>query len=161
MTTLMRWLRFNVVGAIGLAVQMSTLSLLLRWTTLPQPLAVACAVAVTVSHNFVWHERLTWRGQPRDGRWQRWVAFNVTNGAISLVTNVVATSVLVVTTGISAIAANVVAVLVASVLNFIAGDRIVFARRDSPQDDSARCLITPVVDSHQLTSRLALHTTSN
>jgi putative flippase GtrA len=126
MTTPMRWLRFNAVGAIGFGVQLATLSLLLRWTALPQPLAVAFAVLVTVSHNFFWHERVTWHGQPRHGRWHRWVAFNLTNGAVSLVANVVATSTLVHTTGISAVTANVVAVLAVSLLNFIASDRIVF-----------------------------------
>jgi putative flippase GtrA len=106
------------------------LSLLLRWTSLPQPLLVAVAVLATVSHNFFWHEWVTWRGQPRDGRWQRWVAFNLTNGAISLVTNVVVTSGLVAATGISTVTANVVAVLAASLVNFAASDRIVFARRE-------------------------------
>jgi dolichol-phosphate mannosyltransferase len=126
MTEPMRWLRFNVVGAIGFGVQLATLAVLLRWTPLPQPLAVALAVLVTVSHNFVWHERVTWRGQPPHDRWQRWFAFNLTNGAISLVTNVVVTGALVVATGISAVIANVVAVLAASLLNFVASDRIVF-----------------------------------
>jgi putative flippase GtrA len=130
MTTPMRWLRFNAVGAIGFGVQLVTLSLLLRWTTLPEPLAVLLAVAMTVSHNFWWHERVTWRDQPRQGRWQRWVRFNLTNGAISLITNVVATSALVFATGIPAVAANVVAVLAASLLNFIASDRIVFTQRE-------------------------------
>jgi putative flippase GtrA len=129
MTTSMRWLRFNAVGALGFGVQLVTLSLLLRWTTLPQPLAVAVAVFVTVSHNFFWHERVTWRGQPRHGRWGRWVAFHLTNGAISLVTNVVATSALVLATGISAVSANIVAVLLASLVNFVASDRIVFTGR--------------------------------
>jgi dolichol-phosphate mannosyltransferase len=139
----MRWLRFNVVGAIGFGLQLATLSLLLRWTPLPQPSAVALAVLVTVSHNFLWHERVTWRGQPRHGRWQRWVAFNLTNGAISLVTNVVVTGALVVATGISAVTANVGAVLAASLLNFIASDRLVFTRRRDPRRDDKRSGMVP------------------
>lgn len=130
MTTARRWLCFNVVGVAGFGVQLTTLSLLLQWTTLPQPLAVALAVLATVSHNFWWHERVTWRGQPRQGRWQRWVNFNLTNGVVSLVTNVVGTSALVLATGISAVVANVLAVLASSVLNFIASDRVVFNRRE-------------------------------
>jgi putative flippase GtrA len=126
MTTPTRWLRFNAVGVIGFGVQLATLWLLLRWTALAESLAVAVAVLLTVSHNFVWHEHVTWRGQSRQGRWQRWVAFNMTNGAISLVTNVLATSGLVTATGISTVSANAVAVLGASLVNFIASDRFVF-----------------------------------
>jgi putative flippase GtrA len=128
MTPPMRWVRFNAVGVIGFGVQLGTLSLLLRWTQLPQPVAVAFAVLVAVSHNFAWHERVTWRGLPRDGWWQRWVAFNVTNGAISLVTNVVATSALARATGISAVTANIVAILAASLVNFVVSERVVFTR---------------------------------
>ena len=71
MTTTGRWLRFTVVGLAGFAVQLTTVWLLARLTPLPVSVIVTLAVLLTVSHNFFWHERVTWPGQPREGRLRR------------------------------------------------------------------------------------------
>ena len=65
MTNRMRWVRFNIVGMMGFALQTVTLSLLVRWAGLSTGLAVTVAVLVAVSHNFLWHEYFTWPGLPR------------------------------------------------------------------------------------------------
>ena len=62
MTPLARWLRFNMVGIAGFAVQMLTLAALDRWSAAPTAVAVTLAVLAAVSHNFLWHERVTWPG---------------------------------------------------------------------------------------------------
>jgi len=122
----MRWVRFNIVGVLGFALQLATLSLLVRWTGLSPGLATAIAVLVTVSHNFLWHERFTWPGLPREHRLRRWAAFHVSTGLLSVVGNVTLTVLLMGATGHSVAVANVAAVAVMSVVNYGVSDRLVF-----------------------------------
>ena len=128
MTPRMRWIRFNVVGVAGFAVQIVTLSLLVRCAGLTTSVAVAVAVMVAVSHNFVWHEHFTWPNQPRDGRLRRWLSFHVSTGVLSVITNVGATTLVMTLTGLPVVAANIVAVALASIVNFLVSDRLVFGR---------------------------------
>ena len=128
MTTPARWLRFNLVGIAGFALQLLVLSLLAPRT--PLAIAVTLAVAAAATHNFAWHEHVTWPGQPATRRWQRWMAFLGTNGLISIATNVA------VTAGVSALGApillaNALAVAVASTANFLVSDRLVFRQREA------------------------------
>ena len=127
MTTTRRWLRFTLVGLAGFALQLTVVWLLARLTPLPVSVVVTLAVLVTVSHNFFWHERVTWPGRTREGRWRRWLAFHAANGVISVATNVVVTGPIMQMTGFPIEAANAIAVVVASLANFVAGDRVVFA----------------------------------
>jgi dolichol-phosphate mannosyltransferase len=134
MQPITRWLRFNLVGAAGFIVQLLTLAAITRWLGVDPTLAVSVAVVVAVSHNFLWHERVTWPEQRRDGRLRRWLSFNLANGLISVTSNVVVTTLLLALTDAPLLAANAVAVVLASALNFVVSDRCVFgaARRASP-----------------------------
>jgi putative flippase GtrA len=131
MRPITRWVRFNLVGVAGFIVQLLTLAAVTRWLGVDPVVAISVAVAVAVSHNFLWHERVTWPGQSRDGRLRRWLAFNLANGLISVATNVALTTLLVAVTEAPLLAANAVAVVLASALNFAVSDRCVFggARR--------------------------------
>ena len=126
-STLARFGRFNLVGIAGFVLQLALLHALTRLTSWPLAACVAVAVLAPVSHNFVWHVHYTWRGTT--DRWfARWVAFNLSNGAVSLVTNVIVTAA-VAAAGVPVLAANVAAVGAASLINFVLSDRLVFARR--------------------------------
>jgi putative flippase GtrA len=127
MTTTSRWVRFTLVGLAGFALQLTAVWLLARLTPLPVSVIVTLAVVLTVSHNFFWHERVTWPGHTREGRRRRWLAFLATNGLISIATNVVVTGPIMQVTGLPIQAANAIAVVAASCANFVAGDKIVFA----------------------------------
>jgi putative flippase GtrA len=129
MTQLQRWLRFNLVGVGGFAVQMLTLAAVTGWVGLPDAIAVAAAVLAAVSHNFLWHERVTWPERPRHGRGRRWLAFNLSTGIVSVVMNVLVTTWLTAITGTPLLVANAVAVGMASVTNFLISDRFVFSVR--------------------------------
>jgi putative flippase GtrA len=128
MTAARRWLRFNLIGVGGFVVQLATLATLTRLTHVPVSIAVTIAVLVTVSHNFFWHERVTWPNQSPEGRWRRWLAFHASNGLISIATNVAMTGPIVRMTGLSVVGANIVAVAAAALVNFAASDRLVFRR---------------------------------
>ena len=61
MNALIRWCKFNVVGAMGMAVQLGSLALLNRLTEGHYLVATAVALELTLVHNFVWHLHYTWR----------------------------------------------------------------------------------------------------
>ena len=88
-----RFVRFNLVGALGIGraarrvAGCSSMS-----CALPDLVATLAAVSAAIVHNFVWHLRWTWR----DRRFRRIAAcsppsarFALANGAVSLVGNVV------------------------------------------------------------------------
>ena len=132
----LRFIKFNGVGAAGFALQLGVLGLLL-YAGLHYLAATALAVEAAVLHNFLWHERWTWRDRPATGRGRlaRLARFHAVNGVVSLVGNLALMRLLVGTLGVPALPANVAAVLACSVVNFFGSDRLVFARerRSAPQ----------------------------
>jgi len=55
---MIRWLKFNLVGGIGIGVQLAVLAALKSGLHLNYPLAITLAVEAAVIHNFFWHETL-------------------------------------------------------------------------------------------------------
>lgn len=127
MTLWHRFARFNVVGTVGVGVQLGTLALLtdgLGHGYLP---ATVVAVVSAIAHNFGWHVVWTWsdrRGGPSLAN--RFARFVVANGAVSLVGNVILMAALVGGAGLEPIPANVVAIAICGLVNFWLGDRWVF-----------------------------------
>jgi putative flippase GtrA len=123
-----RWVRFNLVGLAGVALQLGVLAALVRFFEAPVALATVLAVEAAVLHNFVLHQRWTWRDRPSSGpraTVRRLLRFQAANGLVSLVGNVVITVALV-RAGLHPIAANLVAIVVCSSINFTAGEWLVF-----------------------------------
>jgi len=128
MTTLFRWIKFNLVGVLGIGVQLSVLTLLNRlwaghymWTS-------AIALEVTLLHNFLWHQRFTWRDRRELSPWPgQMLRFHLSNGLISLAGNLALMRVLVHAAHLQVIMANTVAILCCSILNFYVGNRWAFA----------------------------------
>jgi putative flippase GtrA len=125
-----RWLRFNLVGVAGFGVQMLVLAVLSHWWQVRVTIAVPVAVLVAVSHNFLWHERVTWPGNVRDGRLRRWLSFNFSTGIVSVATNVIVTPLVLAITGLPLLVANAIAVVAASTVNFLTSDRLIFSHPD-------------------------------
>jgi putative flippase GtrA len=121
---------FVAVGAIGFVIQLGALALMTMAAGWPYEPATAIAVELAVLHNFLWHERWTWRDRTdcRDGALGRFLRFQVSNGFTSLVGNMVLMAVLVEVLGLNAVAANVVCVVLMSLANFLMADRWVFTR---------------------------------
>jgi putative flippase GtrA len=134
---LIRWLKFNAVGAMGICVQLSVLALLhssLGWNYL---LSTAFAVEVTIIHNFFWHERFTWSDRFTDSRLGRFAAFNLSNGAISLLGNLGIMKLLAGVFGLNYFVANIIAIAACSLLNFAVGDQFVFTQSRSQRQSQS------------------------
>ena len=122
MKTLVRWGKFNVVGVMGMAVQLASLALLHRLLGGRYLLATALALELTLLHNFCWHVRFTWRDRADVGSVSgRLVRFLLSNGLVSLVGNLGVVRVLH-GVGVPLIAANAVAILACSMVNFWVGN---------------------------------------
>lgn len=130
----LRWLKFNFVGGVGIAVQLAVLALLLRVFHVPYLWATAIAVETAVLHNFVWHERFTWQDRSGGG-WaaaaKRLARFHLGNGAISIAGNLLLMRWFVGKLGIPPLIANGMAIAICSLANFAAGEWFVFPRRKS------------------------------
>jgi putative flippase GtrA len=132
---LSRWMKFNAVGGIGIVVQLAALALLRSLLKLDYLLATGLAVEIAVIHNFLWHERFTWADRPAARPVQslvRLVKFNASNGAVSIVGNLVLMRLLVGELEFNYVVSNLVAIVVCSLANFLLSDRFVF-------DASAAC----------------------
>jgi putative flippase GtrA len=124
-----RWIRFNAVGALGIAVQMAALFLLKSLLHLHYLVATALAVEAAVVHNFVWHERFTWLDRVRaaaQGSWLRMLRFNLTTGGLSIVGNLVLMKLLAGMAHMNYFVANAIAIAICSLANFVASDEWVF-----------------------------------
>jgi putative flippase GtrA len=129
---MIRWAKFNAVGILGAAVQLGLLAVLTCWGA-HYLVATAIAVETAVLHNYVWHLRWTWADRPPASRLAALVRFNLANGAVSLLSNLILMRVFTGWLGFPVIAANVLAIAITSVVNFLLGDRWVFATGDLPR----------------------------
>ncbi len=125
-TTLVRWLKFNVVGGIGIVVQLLFLGLFKSILQMNYLIATALAVEAAVIHNFVWHERFTWVDRCTQHVATRFLKFNLTTGALSILGNLALMRLGVGTFGLNYLTANVLAIAICSMANFLVSDRFVF-----------------------------------
>ena len=127
---MIHFIRFNVVGVLGFALQSAALFLL---THNPHPLgylvATFAAVELAVLNNFVWHQRWTWKDRPSSTgaeTLRRLVKFNITNGGVSIIGNLIFMSILVGRLGFPITGANMLSVVACSICNFFLADRVAF-----------------------------------
>jgi putative flippase GtrA len=131
----MRWMKFNAVGALGIAVQLAVLLGLKSGFHVSYLLATGLAVEAAVVHNFLWHERYTWadRVQPS---WPkslpRLLRFNLTTGAVSIAGNLAVMKLLVGLGHWNYLAANSIAIALCSLVNFLVSEGWVFAKQEQP-----------------------------
>lgn len=131
-STFIRWIRFNAVGALGIAVQIVALFVLKSVLHLHYLVATAFAVEAAVVHNFVWHERFTWVDRVRaaaHGAARRMLRFNLTTGGVSIVGNLVLMKLLAGMAHMNYFLANIIAIALCSLANFVASDEWVFEEK--------------------------------
>lgn len=128
MNTLVRWWRFNAVGAMGMVLQLAALALFDRLAPERYLYATAAAIELTLLHNFVWHLHYTWRdrhGCP--GVMSQLLRFHLSNGLVSMLGNLALMRILIHDARMPLLVSNGIAILCCSVVNFCLGDNWVFA----------------------------------
>ena len=135
-STAFRGLKFYIVGAAGIAVQLMAVAVLAGHLHIDYLIATPVAVEIAVLHNFYWHERFTWGDRSSDTRRQRFsrlFRFNVTTGAVSIFGTTVLMKLLVGRLGMPLMIGNMVAICACSLVNFLVSDQMVF-REDAPNE---------------------------
>lgn len=125
MTRRSRFVVFNAVGALGVALQAGCVALLTGVMHMHYAPATAIAVAAAVMHNFLWHRCWTWRDR-RVPALRSLRRFAMTNGVVSLAGNLGVMATLVSGAQVPPVPANLVAIALCGVLNFWLGDAFVF-----------------------------------
>ena len=127
---MIHFIRFNMVGALGFALQSGALFVL---THGPYPFgyltATAAAVELAILNNFIWHQLWTWDDRPSANSAEtlrRLAKFNLTNGLVSLVGNLILMSLLVGRFGLPVAVAYLVSIATCSICNFFLADRVAF-----------------------------------
>lgn len=128
MNALIRWGKFNLVGAMGVGVQLASLALLNRVMAGHYLYAPATAIEIALLHNFAWHWHYTWRDR-RDGvsALGALVRFHLSNGAVSMLGNLALMQLLVHRAHLPLLIANILVIVCCSVANFSLGNSWAFS----------------------------------
>ena len=131
-----RFIKFGMVGASGTVINIAVLYmaqefLLTQIEDFHSRLNYSIALAITLAtiSNFYWNRRLTWRDRQHQINASPLVLFfkYVMAAAVSIAIQSLLTKWLA--THLHYIIANLVAIVLASVFNFVANDRLTFRRR--------------------------------
>ena len=129
-----RWIKFNLVGAAGIGVQLGMLWLL-TGLDVGYLLGTVLAVEAAVLHNFFWHERFTWADRSRRHGCDsvlRLLRFNLTAGAVSVGGNLLLMRLLVGGAHLQPVVANLISIVGCSAVNFLLSDCWVFGNSFRP-----------------------------
>jgi dolichol-phosphate mannosyltransferase len=130
MNGLRRFGKFNLVGLLGAVLQLLLFSLLIRAGHLSATMAAVIAVEIAIVHNYLWHERFTWRDREPLNLRQRMIRlwrFHAGNGMVSLTGNAALTYAFVEWLGVPTVISAVVAIALCAPANFWLADRWVYA----------------------------------
>jgi putative flippase GtrA len=128
MNTLLRWGKFNLVGAMGMVVQLAALAFFNRWTAGHYLFASAAAIELTLLHNFMWHLHYTWRDRRYGStRLRQLMRFHLSNGLVSLLGNLALIWLMVHEAHLPLLFSSAVAILCCSMVNFCLGNNWAFA----------------------------------
>lgn len=127
MNNFVRWAKFNVVGAMGMCVQLVALAWFRHWMGGDYLYASAAAIEVALLHNFVCHVHYTWRDRrEKTTRLRQLVRFHLSNGLLSLLGNLALMRLLVHEARLPVLAANAIAILCCSAANYCMGNKWAF-----------------------------------
>ncbi len=111
-----------------MALQLASLALFNHWAGGHYLMASAAAIEITLLHNFVWHQRYTWRDrQDQTTGLVRLLRFHLSNGLVSMVGNLALMRILVREGRLPVLVANCIAIVCCSFVNFYLGNDWVFA----------------------------------
>lgn len=127
------WGKFNLVGLLGVVLQLSLLKILVT-IGVGYLVATLIAVEITIVHNFFWHEHWTWRERTSKSlslKLIRLMKFNTSTGLISLTGNLLLMKVFVSDFHLPVVLANLLAIVSCSIFNFLVSHLFVFQKGDN------------------------------
>jgi putative flippase GtrA len=135
MSPLTRFLRFNLVGLLGIAVQLATLALLNRAIPRRYLVTSTLAVELTLLHNFFWHLRFTWPATSRRAceTLTQLLRFHLSNGLLSLLGNLALMRAFVRSAHMPVLLANALTIACCGLANFVLAHHWVFPQTTHAQ----------------------------
>jgi putative flippase GtrA len=135
MNPFLRWGKFNLVGAMGMVVQLAALACIIRLAPGHYLFATTAAIELTLLHNFIWHLNYTWRDR-RDASSMpaQLMRFHLSNGVVSMMGNLALMRILVQEARLPVLAANCIAILCCSIANFLLGNNWAFGAPSEKSD---------------------------
>jgi putative flippase GtrA len=128
MNPLIRLGKFNLVGAMGFALQLAALALFNRMMPGHYLFATAAAIELTLLHNFTWHLHYTWRDRrATTNPLHQLIRFHLSNGLVSILGNLTLMHPFVHQAHLPLLISNVIATLCCSIANFYLGNNWAFA----------------------------------
>jgi putative flippase GtrA len=125
-----RFVRYNLVGFMGVALKFAVLVVLMEFTRVGYVIGTLVAVEAALLHNYCWHIRWTWRdrcaGQSLRMAARRLLQFQFGTGGIALTANLLVMRLLVEQFGLHYGAASVAATACAGVANFVLANCFIF-----------------------------------
>lgn len=112
-----------------MALQLAALALFNRLTHGHYLIATAAAIELTLLHNFIWHLHYTWRDRRDNSVLTQCLRFHLSNGLVSMLGNLALMPILIHNPHLPLLAANSIAILFCSILNFCLGHNWAFAMR--------------------------------
>lgn len=132
MTLFARWLKFNLVGVVGMVLQLTTLALLNRIFPNHYLITSAIALEITLLHNFTAHLRYTWRDRRDEVPiFTQLLRFHISNGLVSLIGNLLLMKLLVNNAHLPVILSNAIAIVCCSLANFCLSHHWTFSLQTS------------------------------
>jgi Predicted membrane protein len=126
---LRKWVRYNAIGLMGLGLQLILLFLLTRFVHLNYFVATLFAVQCALIHNFLWHQRYTWKEnvvRSKKESVMRFVRFNSSSGTLAIISNLGFTALLVQIVHLPLVVCNLMAIGICNVANFLFANNFVF-----------------------------------
>ena len=126
---LRKWVRYNAIGLMGLGLQLILLFLLTRFVHLNYFVATLFAVQCALIHNFLWHQRYTWKENvvcSKKESVMRFVRFNSSSGTLAIISNLGFTALLVQIVHLPLVVCNLMAIGICNVANFLFANNFVF-----------------------------------
>jgi len=116
---------------MGTIVQIVSLWLFRAIFGIPALPAAALAIELAIVHNFFWHARWTWvdRAVESEPPWLRLIRYNVLHSGTAIL-NLGVMAALIDLAHLHYLAANLLAVIACSLLNYVLSNRVIFSLRD-------------------------------
>ena len=135
-----RFLKWTLVGALGLSVKTGVLALARELLGAHYLLATSAAVEAAILHNFCWHQCWTWRDRPVHHRAVavRLLRFHASTALLAMGWNLVLMRLLVEGIGLHYLLANLLCAPLVGLLNFFIAEFLIFVRPACPSGVAQR-----------------------
>jgi dolichol-phosphate mannosyltransferase len=125
-----RILKFGVVGASGVVVNMGCLYLLKEFAGVPYFIASVIAIELSILSNFTVNLLWTWRDRAGEGTlWSKLIRYHIGAGATAVLGNYIVLIALTELAGMHYMISNLIGIAVGTLSNYIINDLWTFKKR--------------------------------